>query len=1136
VCAILAAVFMSAGSALAATRAAHLSLHAFSTPTSFSSSTPECQAGTIEVISNSPCNEYQLTITNTGGEATNGAVIELTDTLPAGLTEVAFEAELKTGAVQTSLLSDCKSASPSTVKCKFPLHLAPDEVIELIVAVNVESGAEDPQPNTVTLTVGGSPAGEAKLPVILDTPTPFGFAAFEPTLISPDGSVDTEAGGHPYEYRTRIDLNNAIELSSADTRDTPEPTSIHDARDIFVGLPPGLIGAATATPYCLLSALTSKASCPVSTQVGRISSEPVSNASVNSPLYNIFPESGVPAEFAFADALHNVHVIYTEVVPSPTGYVLRAATREIDQIPLTNVTVTFFGDPSARDGASPAPPLLTNSSDCDGQPQLTGIEMDSWQQPGSHLPDGSPDLTDSRWISAIAETPPVTGCSALAGLFAPSIEAHPETAAADSPTGLDVNIDVPQQEVAEAPGTPPLKDAVVTLPEGMNVNPSSANGLEACSLAQIGMSATGQPDSNAPTCPEASRIGTVELETPALPTEICKGGAKNLTDCPESTERERVPLKGSIYVAKQGENPFASLLAIYIVIDDARTGVIVKLAGEVKANEATGQLTTVVRNSPQFPFTQLRTHFFGGATASLRTPAACGSYAVTSELTPWSSPESGPAATPNGPFAITTGPGGGACGQPNTPSFSAGTADASAGAFSPLAVNISREDGSQNFGQISVTLPPGATGKLAGIPECSDAEIAQAQSRSGLGEGAVEAGSPSCPASTSIGTVTVGAGAGPKPFYVTGSAYLAGPYKGAPFSAVFITPAIAGPFDLGVVVVRAGLYVDPKTAQVTTRSDQLPTILHGIPLDIRSVAVHVDRPGFTLNPTSCNLMTVTGEETSTLGQVAPLSGRFQVGNCGALSFHPTLTASTGPKGSRTNGASLTVKITSGAGQSNIAKTDLTLPAALPSRLSTIQKACPEQTFAVNPAKCDEGSVIGTATAHTPLLSAPLSGPGYLVSHGGAAFPDVEFVLQGEGITLILDGTTDIKHGITYSRFETVPDAPVSSFEAVLPTGPHSALGAFASAKNPYNLCAAALGMPTVIVAQDGAVINQTTKIAVPGCPKPKALTTAQKLTKALKQCRQRKKNAKRAVCERNARKKYRPAKKHGKAAAQTRSR
>ena len=426
-----------------------------------------------------------------------------------------------------------------------------------------------------------------------------------------------------------------------------------------------------------------------------------------------------------------------------------------------------------------------------------------------------------------------------------------------------------------------------------------------------------------------------------------------------------------------------------------------------------------------------------------------------------------------------------------------------------------------------VTLPPGATGKLAGIPECSEAQIAVAQARSNPGEGAVEAASPSCPASSAIGTVTVGAGAGPDPFYVTGQAYLAGPYKGAPFSAVFITPAIAGPFDLGVVVVRAGLYINPVTAQVTTKSDPLPSILQGIPLDIRSVTVNVNRPGFTLNPTNCNPMTVAGEETSTQGQVAPLSGRFQVGACQSLAFKPDLTASTVGRASKANGASLDVKVAYPSapfnGYANIRSVKVDLPKQLPSRLTTLQKACLAATFEANPASCPAASDVGMARASTPLLNSPLTGPAYIVSHGGEAFPDLEIVLQGENVTLILDGNTLIKNGITSSTFKAIPDAPVSSFELKLPTGPFSILSSNVPQSAKYSLCGQTLAMPTEITGQNGALITQTTKISVTGCAKKKTLTRAQKLTTALKVCHKKPKS-RRAGCEKAARNRYGPPK------------
>ena len=728
------------------------------------------------------------------------------------------------------------------------------------------------------------------------------------------------------------------------------------------------------------------------------------------------------------------------------------------------------------------------------------MSFDSWLDPGVFVSD------------AFGEPPP-TGCSLPD--FSPSVEAAPTTNVADAPSGLHFDLHLPQtaHEDPEGLGEADLRDATVTLPEGLLPNPAFADGLAACSEAEVGYQGVKegrQSFSTTPAeCPDASKIGTVEVDSPLVDHS----------------------LPGVVYVAKQGENPFGSLLAIYVTVDDPQTGVVVKLPGRIESDPLTGRLTTTVQGSPQLPFEDFKLDFFEGARAPLRTPATCGEFMTTTSLTPWTAPESGPAASPSGSFAVTSAPGGGACpttpaAEPNAPGFQAGTTNPTAGAFSPLTVHLDRGDGSQNFGSISVTLPPGATGKLAGVPLCSDAQIAVAQARSNPGEGALEAASPSCPAASAIGTVTVGAGAGPTPFYVTGNAYLAGPYKGAPFSGVFITPAIAGPFDLGVVVVRAGLYVDPATAQVTTKSDPLPSILDGIPLDVRSITVTVDRPQFILNPTSCNPLAVIGEEISTLNQTAQLSGHFQVGACQNLKFTPRFTVSTAGSTSKASGASLSVKVAYPNGslgtQANIGRVDLQLPKQLPARLSTLQKACTEAQFNTNPAGCPVASMIGTAKAITPLLSSPLTGPAILVSHGGAAFPDVEFLLQGEGVMVVLDGKTQIKKGITYSHFETVPDQPITTFETTFPQGPYSVLATNlpASAKN--SLCGQSLTLPTTLTAQNGAVITQTTKASITGCAKTKALTRAQKLAKALKACHKTKNKHRRAKCEKAARHKYGP--------------
>jgi hypothetical protein len=635
-------------------------------------------------------------------------------------------------------------------------------------------------------------------------------------------------------------------------------------------------------------------------------------------------------------------------------------------------------------------------------------------------------------------------------------------------------------------------------------------------------------------CPAASKIGNVEVVSPLL----------------------EKPLPGSLYLAQPFDNPFDSLLAGYIVVEDPERGVVVKLAGRLELGGeeggggglAPGQIRASFGESPELPVEDVRfsselpvAHhegLFGGSRAPLTTPSTCGSYAVEAVLEPWSHlPAAGeamgtPDATPSSAFEITGGPGGSACAQtaaeePNAPGFTAGTFTPIVGAYSPFVLHLSREDGSQSLEALDVTLPPGLTGKLAGIARCPQADIEAAERRSREGEGKLERESPSCPSSSELGTVTVGVGSG-APFYVKGRAYLAGPYDGGPFSVVVVTPALAGPFDLGTVVVRAGLFVNPETAQVTARSGAIPTMRDGVPLDVRSLTIELTRSQFTLNPTSCEKMPVTG---TAFGESSPaaISAPFQVGGCTGLAFKPSFTVSTQGRASRTEGASLTVRVAQMQGEANIHKVDLQLPMQLPARLHTLQKACPAAQFEANPAGCPAASAIGTGKAITPLLSVPLTGPAYLVSHGGAAYPDVEYVLQGEGITIVLDGKTAIKHGITYSKFETVPDNPISSFETVLPEGPDSVLGTDLPASAKYSLCGQQLVMPTTITGQNGSVLRQQTKITITGCPNTKTTTPtrARKLANGLKACQKKykgdKKRHKRETCEKQARHRYGPA-------------
>ena len=881
----------------------------------------------------------------------------------------------------------------------------------------------------------------------------FGLNGVSATAVNADGSVDLQAGSHPYEYTVNLSLNHN---SSGNLEGT--------LRDLVVELPPGLIGDPQALPQCpgdLFEGLL--ASCPGDTQVGIVEVKAENLPVAFSSVYNLAPSKGSAA--TIGTTIFSINSIQEASIRSGSDFGVDISDLTLPtNIKLQSISERIWGTPSdpghdaerecrgpedkiikpCASDAAPTP-FFTLPTSCTG-PLKTTVSVDSVEEP---------DVFQTETVDSLDDGGQPAGLNACERVpFDPSITVQPQTSAAESPTGLHVNIHVPQDETQGQLATAALKDTTLTLPAGMVVNPSSGTGLAGCSPAQIDLHGAG-----AANCPDASKLGTAEIQTPLLDH----------------------PVKGEIYLATQGTNPFGSLLALYIAVDDPISGVVVKLSGKAEPDPVTGQLKTTFLNNPQLPFENLNLDLSGGPRSPLTTPLSCGAYTTTSDMTPWTTPEGGDV-FPADTFQINTAANNGACvsseaQEPNAPSFEAGTTTPLAGSYSPFVLKLNRENGSQHLSAINVTLPAGLTGKIAGVAQCSDSQIAAAAARKNPGEGALEQANPSCPAGSDLGTATVGVGSG-SPLYVAGDVYLAGPYRGAPFSLAIITPAIAGPLDLGTVVVRSGLYINPETTQVTVKSDPLPTILEGIPLDIRSIAISMTRPGFMLNPTSCAAMALTGQSVSTAGQTAALANRFQVGGCAGLAFKPALTATTQAKTSRSNGASLVIKIAQKAGEANIHKVMLQIPADLPTRLSTLQKACTEAQFNTNPAGCPEGSVIGSATAHTPLLAAPLVGPAILVSHGGAAFPDVEFLLSGENVQITLDGKTEIKKGITYSRFETVPDAPITAFETVLPEGPHSILGANG------DLCDQALVVPTTIVGQNGAQLTQSTKVATTGCSKP----------------------------------------------------
>jgi hypothetical protein len=926
------------------------------------------------------------------------------------------------------------------------------------VPVDVPLGAPASVVDQASVSGGGADGVSAGTATMLTAVQPgFGFQAFDGSIVGADGRPDTQAGAHPYALNLNFNLNTLRPTRTLGRYPRLDPAG--NPKRIVTNLPAGVVANPGATlTRCTETQLENDGNgeesattrgCPDSSAVGTATAVigilgfP---AGIPMALYNMVPPAGVPAEFAF-DAGHlSVYVHLFGGVRTGGDYGLSSTASDILQLGATQaVRVELWGDPSdpSHDGMrgrcangnyeGPRPcsgvgsgrPFLTLPSACSG-PLTMSVSTNSWQEPDNFVSDSF------ATHDASGNPVGVTGCASLD--FSPSLSVQPDTQAAGSPTGLGVDLRVPQNESPEGLAEANLEKAVVTLPEGMVISPSAANGLGACSEAQIGLDNAGKPS-----CPDSSKVGSAEVITPLLDH----------------------PLQGSVFVAQQGSNPFGSLLALYLVVE--ADGAIIKLPGEVSLNPLTGQVTTTFDKSPQLPFSELKLNLFGGPRAALVTPSGCGSYTTTSRLTPWSSETP---VEPSSSFQVTSGCGG----QRFSPSFTAGTVSNQAGGFSPFSVTFSRSDQEQGLGAVTVKTPPGLLGLLKSVERCGEPQASQG----------------TCGAGSLIGHTTATAGPGSDPVSVTGQVFLTGPYKGAPFGLSIVVPAAVGPFNLGTVVVRSAVSVDPHTAQITVTSDPLPTILQGVPLQIRTVNVTIDREGFMFNPTSCEPLSVGGTLSSTQGATAGVSSRFQAANCTALPFKPAFTVSTQAGTSKKNGASLDVKVgyPSGA-QANIRSVAVTLPKQLPSRLSTIQQACPEATFNANPASCPAGSNIGIGTAHTPVLANPLTGPAFLVSHGGAGFPDLVLILQGEGVTLDLVGSIDIKHGITSSTFATVPDAPISSFELNLPEGPHSGLAAVLPAKAKGNLCGTSLTMPTILTGQNGAVVKQATKIKVSGCSKAK---------------------------------------------------
>jgi archaellum component FlaG (FlaF/FlaG flagellin family) len=1055
---------------------------------------------------------YNLSLKNTGSENTTGEPTDLTVTLPDGMTAVSADT---TAFTKNGQDFECPGAAGATVvKCTGTPFFSSQLINHLTVTVAVDPATVEGTVLTTAFALSGGGAAETDHtvdPVTVTTAPPvFGVDTFDASATR-NGVPLTQAGGHPDQLTTSIDFNTFTNPSLV----VGDANPVQDVKTVDVELPPGLVGDTTGVDECTLGRLTNGESapaplCPVTSQVGvalvRTNEIPFGPLA----LYNMVPPPGVPARFAFN--VGGTIVTLDAHVRTGGDYGLGITASNTPQaLEITGSTVTLWGVPSdpshdlerscsgqqapstaggpscASGGPRRAFFRLPTSCTAPGEGLTTTASIDSWQNPGHFAPTASVTshelpgypFAPQDWGQVIG----ITGCESVP--FTPSLDARPLAGSqANAPSGFAFDITVPQDESPDTPASQSdVRKVTIALPQGVRVSPSSASGLGACSSDQIAL------HSNAvPSCPDSSKLGTVTIKTPLLD----------------------VPVEGSLFLAKPHDNPFNSLIAVYLVA--SAKGVVIKLPGQTTLDPVTGQITATFDNMPQLPFENAHVVLRGGPRAPLVMPDSCGTFTTHAQLTGWS----GKTVTQTSSFTLTEDSQHQPCPSVFNPGFSAGTSNPVAGSYSPFSLQLTRTDGDGEFSSLSsLSLPKGLLANVASVATRCTIEQADAHA---------------CPADSHVGEVTTGAGAGSNPFYVNGDVYLTGPYKGNPFGVAVVVHAQAGPFDLGYVVVKGAIQIHDD-GSVTVATDPFPRILQGIPLQIRDVRVNLDRPGFMFNPTSCNPASINGTVLSTDSQQVGVSSRFQVGECANLAFKPSFTVSTVGKTSKANGASLHVHLathegpgsTGAARESNIAKVDVQLPVVLPARLPTLQKACTAAQFGADPAGCPVGSFVGTVIAHTPILASPLSGPAILVSHGGEAFPDLVLVLQGEGVRINLTGHTQIKKGITYNHFETVPDAPVSSFDLTLPAGPHGVLTTDVPGRN---LCAntktvtvtkrvirrihghtrkvtvkakkavaAPLLMPTTMTAQNGAVIHQTTKIAVTGCPSAKTAKHAKKASR-----------------------------------------
>jgi hypothetical protein len=950
---------------------------------------------------------------------------------------------------------------------------------------------------------------------------PFGIASFSMQATEADpahGLINdpysfTQASGHPFA------LTSTVQFASEGSSEDQPGVSTGDPKDVAIDLPPGLVANPQAIPRCSLGR---SEHCPTDTQVGMFvlhfafEGSPVAIAG---PIVNLTPTENQAAELGL-ETLLGTFLLTGRVAHTAEGYAFAIVGNGLPMIGLRSMEITLWGVPAASahdpqrgitcigSGADPYASceggniasgleqvaLLTMPGNCSPTPPKAVAWADSWEEPG-------------LYARAQSDLPTMTGCEGLP--FSPEVVMRPEALSPEQPVGIGLSIKIPQFGESDRVAAPELHNAIVSLPQGMSINAGVANGLQGCDPTgpaginiptglntggepldpgEVGLGEElgpgGEPELAPGHCPQGSILGTAEASTPLLAH----------------------PLEGRVYIATPGcggpdqrvcseqDAVDGNLYRLYIELGGKESerdeGVIIKLAATVQANPATGQLTVSLTESPQLPLSELSLHLSGGDRALLANPTTCGAATTTSELEPWSAPYT-PDASPSSYYDLT-----GCTNTALNPGFIAGSIDARAGAPTPFTLNVTRHSGEPYLSAIQIHTPPGLSATLSSVPVCEE----QLASTGG------------CPASSRIGSSEVAVGAGSQPLYMPGAIYLTGPYQGSPFSLSIVTNAQAGPLNLGLIVIRARIDVDPSTATLTITTPSLPQILLGVPLRIQRVSLNIDRPGLILNPTNCKAQQVTARIADSQGVSTNVSNAFASGGCKNLAFKPKLQASTSGHTSFATGASLNIKLTfpkkEQGTEANLAQIKIALPKQLPSRLTTLQSACVQATFNTNPAMCPTASIVGIAKAQTPVLPGKLTGPVYFVTHGHDALPSPTIILQGDGVRLNVSGSTIIdKTGVAHVAFNAIPDVPIRSLELYLPQGPHSLAGANTNLCKPTKTTTkhgiqrkhehtskdtskagetpANLTMPSELLAQNGARIHQTTKIHVADCTSAK---------------------------------------------------